>query len=258
MKALVVEALQRGLVACGVAAAAAAVLMVGHATDSRAHATENGGATGDFTVTINGEELECLIRVTMTGGRPPVTEEHGDYLDSSFVADGQCPIGDIDDPAAERYPVDDLVQSIEGSYNGSISENDPNGNGVLDGFATGRFNIQLVAETTGQGTLRTEEQQPIVIDCENMDLRTRPATYDCTLSEPVELFGSEATVMLVALNLTFEEEGYVPKDMEGPKAGHPPIGTGASLANSLIAALAAAGALLFVSGALITVRGRAR
>jgi len=212
-------------------------------------------------------ELTCNIHVSMMGEGIPVYEDFARYDDRPFVGTGQCPIGELDDPAAPDFPVDDLVQTIEGTFDGTIDEYEPNDNGQLDGFAQATFELEFVAETTGQGVLSTGDVPP-TLQCDEMDLSVRPATYDCFLLEAVELVGSDATVMLTALDLTFMEQTAPTNDTptdgdvvtpvpptEGPEAGFGPGDAGSDSINGFVIALAAVGGLLIAgAGALVLSR----
>jgi len=244
-----------------VAPATIAVILVvlalagGHADRSSVSATDEGSGPAVAQVQMGDVSMTCQLEVTLQGDGSVGNEpEVYDYT-SEFTATSECVLDGEVEPT--------IFAEISGSYEGVITEQDPNENDVLDGFADGRFDVSIVADSEQLGTLETE--LPFVLVCLDMDLRTRPASYSCNLDPelgPVELFGLDEEVMMLSLDLTIEEPGFgdavtPAPPTEGPNAGFGPddSSSGSDSINGFVIALAAVGGLLIAgAGALVLSR----
>lgn len=227
------------------------VLALGHAAGGRAEATGEGTFTASMTVRNEetGEDLTCDIAGRIEGGSADsVTMAALPYAVSATIV--APPEGNNCYPAGDPAKTTIGRPDISGTFVGEVVAI-----AGLEGRAQGTFMIDLPHVFTDTlGELQTEAQQGISIDCEEIDLRTRPTMYTCTQVGETELFGSDLKATILGMKVEVFEPGYVkmPKGGYGPMDGSSPFGRG------LMAGLAAFGALLVTGGATIAVRQRTR
>jgi hypothetical protein len=232
-------------------------LALGHATGGPAEATGDGEFTANVSVVIQGNQIECVIEGFVEGESHAVEgTEAWDVTDNLVGTSGLCP----QDPNDEG---DDLVQEvIEGTVIGRVTEDEPNGNGIADGMASGEFEINLTSvQSTTLGELSTDK--PAQITCPEINLDLSPTTYTCTLIDETVLYGDigEATIAKMEVTFTgepnyFDRQG-TPIDPHTPTPGvkgEPPVGSGPGSSSSgstyamFAVVLALAGASLLGAG----------